>query len=150
MASSLRGGRIASLTMTVIAGLALAGCTAAAGQQVRSGRPAPTSGTVIGKFIRVGGPIGPGGTQPKVVRLSGVIEFTSPAHSVVKVRVGKSGTFSIGLAAGTYSVSGQSPSLRVVSGNGSGQGRPMPCSQPRKVRVRAGRLAKITVTCAVP
>jgi len=163
MARSLRGSRITVLITALIAGGVLAGCSAAPGRpvasgpgtpgpgtpgQVASGRPSPTTGTVTGKFIRVGGPIAVGAPQPKVVRLSGVISFTRPGHNVSTVKVDKSGTFSVRLAAGTYAVSGRSPSLTVASGGG--RGREMRCSIPLSVQVQPGRTSKIAVTCPVP
>jgi hypothetical protein len=137
--------------------LLLAACAAGTGtghgrsSTVTSTQVTHSTGTVGGKFVREGGPLGPGGAQPKELRLSGVVEFTRAGGHPVSVRVGTSGTFSVTLRAGDYSVSGRSPAILQVSGaNGDGRGREVPCSQPLSVTVVAGRTSKITVACVVP
>ena len=100
------------------------------------GQPSAT-GTVVGRFVREGGPIRLGGKQPLTVRLPGTVQFVSPHGRRVSVVTGKSGTFSLKLPPGTYRVAGRTPRL---PGPGGGRGRETPCSQPLSV----------TVACVVP
>jgi hypothetical protein len=126
--------------------LAAAGCTASSDPHV--GTTETVIGTVSGTFLREGGPIGPGGQQPKEVKLAGQIEFLSSGRLAAKAEVGKTGRFSVGLTPGRYTVSGRSPQIVEVTANGKDRERP--CSQPASVTVRPGRTVKITVICAVP
>ncbi len=144
MASTVRARRIAaSIAAILTAGLALTGCvTSSASQQVAA------TGKVVGTFVREGGPIGSGGQQPKVVRLSGVVKFARPGHPAVTIKVGRSGIFALSLAAGKYSVSGRTPSIRVVEPNGKSHGST--CRMPHPVKVTASHTTKITIVCAVP
>ncbi len=139
-----RLGRVAAL-----AAIAVAVPVAVTACGVASGQDAPVSGHVTGTFIREGGPEAPGGQEPPVVRLRGLIEFTGSGRKLVKVHVSKHGTFAVSLAPGKYSVSGRTPSILEADGNGR-PGREVPCSQPLSVTVTAGHTAKITVTCIVP
>jgi hypothetical protein len=120
----------------------LTACAAASGQGTHA------AGTVTGTFVREGGPIGPGGKQPPVVRLSGSIEFAEHGRRAITVPAGRKGTFSAELPAGTYAVSGRSPSIVQVAANGAS--REIRCSMPLSVQVRAGHTTKITLVCAVP
>jgi hypothetical protein len=95
----------------------------------------------------MGGPLGPGGRQPVTRPIPGTVRFTDARHRVVRVRVGRSGTFSVGLPAGTYTASGRSP--RVVEVDG-GTVRQTPCTQPRRVTVTAGHSTHVTLACVVP
>jgi hypothetical protein len=105
-------------------------------------------GTVTGVFHRVGGPLGPGGQQPKVVPLTGRMRFTRPGHPVVSVPVGRSGRFTVQLPPGTYRVTGITPDIVEVLNNGRQlDGR---CHGPQDLRVRPGRAGHITVVCSVP
>jgi hypothetical protein len=128
--------------------LLLAGCGASAGQ------PSPMA-TVTGRFIREGGPLGPGGQQPAEQPLSGTVVFTA-GRLRVAVQVGSSGTFSLRLPPGTYAVSGRSPSIVEVStGTAGGQAataatRETPCSVPGSVTVAARHVTRATVACIVP
>jgi hypothetical protein len=108
----------------------------------------PAAGAITGMFIREGGPLGPGGTQPKVVRLHGRVDFTSARGHVVHVRVGKSGRFTVTLPPGTYQVSGRSPQIAEV--DNSGHNHVLPCSQPVSVTVTSQHTSKVTVRCDVP
>lgn len=136
--------------------LALAGCAASApaAPARHSGSPvmpAPArdgEGRVIGTFIRAGGPLGPGGTQPRDRPLMGTVQFLAAHHRMVAVRVGRAGGFSVWLRAGTYWVSGRSPSIVEVLA--SGATRESPCSAQHQIVVVKGRALRITVTCVVP
>jgi hypothetical protein len=136
---------------------ALAGCgsaPASAGRHTDDRATASASaarnaeGRVIGTFIRVGGPIGAGGTQPPDRHLAGTVQFLAGHHRTFAVRVGKSGKFAVWLPAGTYRVSGRSPSILEVLA--SGAAREATCSHQQQVAVVAGRALRITVTCIVP
>jgi hypothetical protein len=106
------------------------------------------TGTVVGRFIREGGPIGPGGKQPPAVPLSGVVKFAPRHGKAVTVRVPRSGRFRLRLAAGRYRVTGRSPSILVQLPNG--QTRELVCSVPLTVGVRARHTVHVTVVCALP
>lgn len=121
--------------------LLLAGC----GASVTAGQQAPIA-TVTGRFVRDGGPLGPGGQQPAEQSLAGTVVFTA-ARQRVSVHVGRSGTFTLWLPPGTYAVSGRSPSIVEVSG---GTTRVTPCSVPSQVTVTAGHSTRVTVRCIVP
>jgi hypothetical protein len=115
---------------------------------VQSSPPPDHLGTVTGVFHRVGGPLGTGGQQPKVVSLTGRMRFSRPGHPAVSVPVGRSGRFTIQLPPGTYRVTGITPDIVEVRSNGRQlDGR---CHGPQDLRVRAGRTGHITVVCAVP
>jgi hypothetical protein len=62
--------------------------------------------------------------------------------------VGRSGTFSVALAPGTYHVSGRSPDVVEVSADGTQH--ETACSQPLVVRLAGQHALKIAVTCVVP
>lgn len=105
-------------------------------------------GKVVGTFLRVGGPLGPGGTQPPDVPLSGTVQFTAAHRRTVAVWVGKSGRFSVWLPAGAYRVSGSSPSI--VGLLASGAEREDTCALEVPVTVLAGRALQVAVICTVP
>jgi hypothetical protein len=120
---------------------------------------ASARGMVTGRFLLEGGPLGPGGRQPRERPIAGTVLFNAGAGQAVKVRVGKSGTFSVRLPDGTYHVSGRSPSVVQVSNGAvvgvggklvSGREHERPCSQPQTVTVTTGQTARIAVTCIVP
>jgi hypothetical protein len=115
--------------------------------------PAPAqaktnSGTVTGTFMRVGGPAGLGGTQPRPVPLTGTVLFTAGHHRMFAVRVGKTGRFTLGMPAGRYVVSGTSPSMGEVLASGATVDPP--CTLPTSVTVVAGRTVRASVVCVVP
>jgi hypothetical protein len=146
-----------------IAVLVLVGCAAAHrstsshGTAVR-GR-ASTRGTVTGRLLLEGGPLGPGGQQPGARPIPGSVRFAGGPGRAVQVRVGHSGTFSVRLRSGTYHVSGRSPAVIQVSNGAvigakgqlvSGSKHELSCSEPLSVTVTARQPARITVTCIVP
>jgi hypothetical protein len=134
--------------------LALAGCGSAAAGQPAAGLRLTAAvkdggkGVVDGSFLREGGPISPGGQQPADQPLAGTIRFSRGRHQRIYVHVGKSGRFKATLPAGTFAVSGRSPSIEEQLP--SGKLREIWCSRPLSVKVRAGRRERITVTCLVP
>ena len=103
-------------------------------------------GTVTGKFIRVGGPLGPGGTTP-TVPLRGQIKFTAAHHLTFKVHVGKKGTFKI-LPTGAYKVVGRTPDI--TGEDSSGHVKDASCQLPHKIKVTRNHTVRIRVICAVP
>jgi hypothetical protein len=124
------------------------GAAGQAGQGAVPSAPPGRMGTVTGVFHRVGGPLGPGGQQPKAVPLTGRMRFTRPGHPAVSVPVGRSGRFTVQLPPGTYRVTGITPDITVVLDNGRQlDGR---CHGPQSLRVRPGRTGHITVVCSVP
>lgn len=131
--------------MICIPAAALAVTLAACGTGAATTRAASASddGSVTGTFIRVGGPLGIDGTQPRPVPLTGTLLFTAGHRRMAEVHVGKTGRFSVRLPAGSYSVSGRSPSL-------SGASTVRPCGQPERVTVVARRAVHVSVVCAVP
>jgi hypothetical protein len=126
-----------------------AGSAAVAPTHATVTSPAPR-GTVTGRLQREGGPLGPGGTQPKVVPLPGTVRFepVGRARPPVAVAVGRSGTFTVALAPGTYRVTGQSPNIQEQLSDGTTTDPP--CAQPTAVTVVAGRTARVAVNCIVP
>lgn len=136
--------------------LALAGCAASAPPAPARHSKGPVvpalardgEGLVIGTFIRAGGPLGPGGTQPRDRPLRGTVQFLAAHHRMVAVRVGGAGRFSVWLRVGTYRVSGRSPSILEVLA--SGATRETKCSGSQRIVVVTGRARRITVTCVVP
>ena len=105
----------------------------------------PAEGHVLGRFMRVGGPLGPGGKQPPAVPLSGTMRFTRAGHAAITVRVGKAGTFAVQLAPGRYRVLGRTPDILGEPGNIEAT-----CSLPGTLVMSAGQTRHITVVCAVP
>ena len=96
------------------------------------------------------GPLGPdvAVTQPGERPLRGTVTFTAAGGRTVSVPVGRAGTFAVALAAGTYRVSGRSPQIMEVSGDGAQH--ETACSQPLTVHVTGQHALKIAVTCIVP
>jgi hypothetical protein len=131
----------------LLAGPLLAGCgTAGVREPVTGHVTAKAAGHVTGKLVMAGGPLGPGGQQPRERPLPGTVTFTA-GHRTVSVKVGTAGTFSVLLPPGRYQVSGRSPSVLEVDGATS---RELPCSQPTAATVTAGHTATVTVACIVP
>lgn len=106
------------------------------------------TGVVVGKFQRVGGPLGPDGQQPPIVPLSGTLRFGVSAKHWTDVQVSPSGRFTVSLPAGTYSVRGRTPSIEEQLP--SGQLLDGWCTPAVSVTVEAGQTAQITMTCNVP
>jgi hypothetical protein len=107
----------------------------------------PGTGTVAGTFEGVGGPavIKNGIPQTQVFLLSGTVTFTDAGGHATPFAVGPAGTFSVRLAAGTYFVSGRTPSYSEVNKDGSST--PIPCSLPQSIRVRPRQTMRIAVIC---
>jgi hypothetical protein len=142
-----------------LAVLVLAGCasasTPAIGPTGRSGtgpatvsQDGPATGLLTGRFVREGGPRGPGGQQPAEIPLRGTVTFTATGHRAVSVQVGASGLFSVTLLPGRYQVAGRSPGIDTVDANGGQQEQT--CSQPSSATITAGQTITIAVTCVVP
>ncbi|HEY2314715.1 MAG TPA: hypothetical protein VGH96_13950 [Streptosporangiaceae bacterium] len=128
---------------------AVSGPAPHAGPATSVRRPAQGGdGKVVGTFVRVGGPLGPGGTQPPDVPLSGTVQFTAAHRGTVAVWVGKSGRFSVWLPAGAYRVSGRSPSIVGLLASGAEREDTCPLEVP--VHVVAGRALQVAVVCSVP
>jgi hypothetical protein len=105
------------------------------------------TGTVTGTFEGVGGPaaIVNGKPQTQVFPLSGTVTFTDAAGHVTPFAIDMTGTFSVRLAAGTYTVWGRTPSVAEVNKDGSTT--PIPCSLPQSAQVRPGQTTRIAVIC---
>jgi hypothetical protein len=107
----------------------------------------PAAGTVAGTFEGVGGPaiIENGRAQTQVFPLSGTVTFTDAGGHATPLPVGPAGTFTVRLAAGTYFVSGRTPSYSEVNKDGSST--PIPCSLPQSIQVRPRQTMRIAVIC---
>ena len=131
--------------LTVCAGalavLLLAACGATAGtgatgtgMATGTGVTTGTGATLVsGRLVLEGGPLRPGGRQPGERPIQGAVTFTAAGQQRITVRVGRSGTFSVALAPGTYHVSGRSPDVVEVSADGTRH--ETACSQPLVVRL---------------
>ena len=120
--------------------LPLAACTAAPGQ-------ATARGTVIGRMVREGGPLGPGGRQPGTLPIPGTVKITGADHRVVLVRTTSAGRFSVRLPAGRYLVSDRTPRILTVGSDGIGR---QTWSRPVPVTVTARHTTRVTLTSIVP
>jgi hypothetical protein len=130
----------------------LAVVSLAAGCAAGHAAAASPRGTVTGRAQLEGGPISPAGAQPGTLPLPGTVEFEPAGRThrlvTVAVAVGRSGTFSVRLAPGTYHVVERSPHVRVqLSGGRLGE---QPCARPVAVTVVAGHTATVNLTCIVP
>lgn len=124
-----------------------------AGGRHHSGIPQlrPAQGTVKGRFVREGGPLGPGGQQPATRPISGVVRFIGPSGQVTRVRVGRSGAFTVTLVPGIYRVLGSSPAVVEVSSSATGsKATEPPCTIPKTVQVTDQSTIGITLACVVP
>jgi hypothetical protein len=131
--------------MRLRTGVLLAGVAtvaAACGGAVR-----PAAGTVAGTFEGVGGPavIRNGIPQTPVFPLSGTVTFTDAGGHATPLAIGPAGTFSVRLVAGTYFVSGRTPSYSAENKDGSST--PIPCSLPLSIQVRPRQTMRIAVIC---
>jgi hypothetical protein len=124
----------------------LAGCAASLAHDA-AGRADPARGTVTGRMVREGGPIGPGGQQPGIHPITGTVRFTGRQHQVVTVRTSKAGRFSVRLAPGRYQVSDHSPRLLLVGANGISH---QTWSRPVVVTVTAHHITRVTLATLVP
>jgi hypothetical protein len=111
----------------------------------------PEYGTVTGRLVLEGGPLGPGGQQPPTRPLRGLVELIGPSGHIVRVRVGASGSFTVRLVPGTYRVVGRSPAVvEVSSASPGGKGREKPCTVPKTVTVSDQVSVSVTLACVVP
>jgi uncharacterized cupin superfamily protein len=111
--------------------------------------PVPrATGSVTGTFEGVGGPaaIVNGKPETQVFPLSGTVTFTDADGHATRFAIGTTGTFSVRLAAGTYSVSGRTPSVAEVNKDGSRT--PIPCSLPQAALVRPNQTTRIIIVCS--
>src|SRR5689334_5812535 len=134
-----------------LAVLLLAACGGTTGTGAATTGTAGTgTGTtaVTGRFLMEGGPVRPGGDQPGERPLRGTVTFAAAGERTVSVPVGRAGTFSVALAAGTYHVSGRSPEIMEVSSGGAQH--ETVCSQPLTLHVTGQHTLKVAVTCIVP
>jgi hypothetical protein len=107
----------------------------------------PTPGTVTGRLMIDGGPIGPHGQQPRPHPILGTIKFTGGQDQVITIRTSRTGVFSGQLPAGRYSVSYRSPHFLAAGRDGTSH---QTWSQPVSVTVTAGHTTKVTLTAYVP
>lgn len=146
--------KLANCVAASTLGFTLAACAASAPPpHARATSPVRTlaradTGTVVGTFMRVGGPLGANGSQPPSIPLRGTVTFSATRRRTVAVSVGKTGMFSLRLRPGVYQVSGRSPQLLEVLA--SGATAETPCAGPVLVTVVAGRTVHLSVVCAVP
>jgi hypothetical protein len=144
--------RVAGGIAAIAAVAALTACAAQTSQSGPGGTTAnrPAYGTVSGRLVMEGGPLGPGGQQPPTRPLSGFVQFIGPSGQVVQVvKVGRSGSFTTTLVPGTYRVRGGSPAIVEVSNPGS-KGAVRPCTVPKTVTVKDQGSVRVTLACVVP
>jgi hypothetical protein len=145
---------VATRTLTGIAAVAAAAALTACAAQAGGTGPAlrPARGTVTGRLVLEGGPLGSGGQQPAIRPISGLVQFTlRGGHVVLATKVGRSGSFTVTLVPGTYQVRGRSPAVvEVSSGSQAGKGRERPCTTPKTVTVTDQGSVSVTLTCIVP
>ncbi|MGN6794530.1 MAG: hypothetical protein ACTHJW_19260 [Streptosporangiaceae bacterium] len=111
----------------------------------------PAQGTVTGRLVLEGGPLGPGGQQPAIRPISGLVQFIGPNGQTTQVRVDRSGAFAVTLVPGTYLVLGRSPAVVEVSSGGAGdKGTEHPCTSPKTVTLTDQSTVGITLACVVP
>jgi hypothetical protein len=103
---------------------------------------------VHGRFEMTGGAVQPGKTNTGVRPLSGVVTFRDGGGDTLNVTVGTSGTFTLNLSPGSYTVTGRTKHIEQRSANGTVTDPP--CSSPVKLTVQAGTPAHVTVVCVVP
>lgn len=108
---------------------------------------ASSAGTVTGRLVLEGGPLGPGGQQPGIRPIAGTVRFTGGDHQPVTVRTSSAGVFSVRLPPGRYLVSDSSPSVQLVSADGTSR---QEWSTPVWVTITAHHTTTITLTSIVP
>ena len=129
--------------------LPLAACAAGPGQRTAAGPSHdPARGTVTGRLVREGGPLGPGGQQPGAHPIPGAaIRFSTGQHRVIMVRTSRAGRFSVQLPAGKYQVADRSPRLLLAAASGIAR---QTWSRPVTVTVTAHHVTRITLVIPVP
>jgi hypothetical protein len=146
--------KVATPVAAATLGLMLAACGASSPNAGATFPPARRAvaqaemGTVSGTFMRVGGPLGAGGTQPSPIPLMGTVTFSAHHRRTVAVSVGKTGTFTLTLRPGVYRVVGRSPQL--LQELASGAAVETPRAGPMSVTVIARHTVHVSVVCAVP
>jgi hypothetical protein len=143
LAAEPPGGLVKLAVSCLGALLLLAGCAADPGQA----RTDQARGTVTGRMVREGGPLGPGGQQPGTHPMPGTVRFTSGRHQVIKVQTSRLGTFSVQLPPGRYLVSDRSPRLLLVGTDGISR---QTWSRPVTVVVTAHHITRVTLASIVP
>ena len=124
----------------------LAGCAADPASSSPAGH-GPARGTVTGRMVREGGPLGPGGQQPGTHPIPGTVRFTVGQRQVMTVRTTPAGTFSVQLPPGKYRVSDRSPKLLLVEADGKTR---QTWSRPVTVLVTPNHLTRVTLASIVP
>jgi hypothetical protein len=117
-----------------------AACAAAPGQ-------VHADGTVTGRLVREGGPLGPGGQQPGMHPIPGTVRLTGGDHQVITVRTSSAGRFSVQLPAGRYYVADRSPAILLVGSDGIGR---QTWSSAVSVTVTARHTTRVTLASIVP
>jgi hypothetical protein len=135
-----RAQALICLAICLAAMLLPAACAAAPGQ-------ASDDGTVAGRLIREGGPLGPGGQQPGKHPIPGTVRFTDGHHRVITVRTNRAGMFSVRLPTGRYHVSDRSPRILLVGSDGVSR---QTWSSPVSVTVTAHHTTRVTLASIVP
>lgn len=97
MSMTCTGKRVRSFGIGFLLLLGLTACSCSTSQ----------SGTISGQLQRVGGPSVAAGASP----LSGEVTLTSSTGGITRVRVPPSGRFSASVPAGSYQLTGSSPSV---------------------------------------
>ena len=108
---------------------------------------ASSPGTVNGRLVLEGGPLGPGGQQPGTRPIPGTVRFADGHHRPVTVRTTSAGAFSVQLPAGRYQVSDRSPRVLLVNADGTSS---QEWSTPVPVTITAHHTTTITLTIIVP
>ena len=140
--------KLAQAVGGVAALLLLTACAAGSSQHTATGSGQdPARGTVTGRLVREGGPLGPGGRQPGVHPIPGTIRFTALQHRVIMVHASRAGRFSVQLFPGRYQVSDRSPRLLLVPANRIAR---QTWSRPVTVLVTGHHVTRITLAIAVP
>jgi hypothetical protein len=109
--------------------------------------PDPPRGTITGRLIRAGGPLGPQHQQPAAGPIPGTVRFTDDQHRVITIPVSTTGVFSGQLPAGRYLVSYRSP--RVLEVGSDGIARPT-WSRPVSLTIAPRHTTTITLTAVTP
>ena len=123
----------------LLTGLA-AGCASAGAQP-------PASGHLTGRLVMEGGPLVPGGTQPRERPMSGTVTLTAAGHRPVTITAGNSGRFSAWLPPGRYRVVWRSPAIITVTDSGHEEQTSSPAPP---VTISARHVATITLVAIVP